>query len=115
VTWTGGFGGGGQFVAVGYGDPAAILTSAGGTTWVPQASGTNLPLLDVAFNGGDLVAVGLNGVVLRSDYMGVTWTREDWATESSLHDVDWVANQFIAVGDRGAIVRQPCTLAAAAP
>ena len=85
-------------------------------TWTPQDSGTNLPLLDVAFNGGDLVAVGLLGVVLRSNELGVTWTRDDWTTEGSLHDVDTVGpgGHFIAVGDRGTLVRSECPAASQA-
>jgi hypothetical protein len=95
------------FIAVGYGNPATILRSENGITWMPLSSGTNLPLLDVAWNGGELVAVGLLGVVLRSADV-FNWTRDDWATESTLHDVDFVNGQFVVVGDWGALVRQEC-------
>jgi len=95
------------FVAVGYGNPATILISGEGVFWFPVNSGTNLPLLDVAYNG-EFIAVGQSGVVLRSSNGVGRWTRDDWATESTLHDIDAfsVGGPFFAVGDWGTLVRQ---------
>jgi len=85
-------------------------TTAGGAsplsaevTGTPQLSVTNKPLNDVAWNGVDtLIAVGDNGVVLRSP----NGTTDGWVdatagnTQQSLTGVTWenVNSQFLIVG-----------------
>jgi hypothetical protein len=108
VTWSAPPGGPPTAVAVGYGNPATILSSTdGGVTWTAHASASSLPLHDVAWSGSEYVAVGQSGVVLRSPDLQA-WTRDDWATQGTIEDVDAVGSQLFAVGDNGTSVRWPC-------
>src|SRR6516164_6448884 len=53
--------GNGQFVAVG--DVGTIVTSADGTNWVAQQSGTPDHLSGVTYANGQFVAVGFTGTI----------------------------------------------------
>lgn len=63
-----------QFVLIG--DVGVILTSANGTDWAPQASGTLNDLSGIAWSNGQYVVVGAHGTVLTSS------NGSDWADHS---------------------------------
>lgn len=107
---------GGQVVAVGFDDGddlPAIYTSATGDTWtrrtLPPLSGApslaGKSLYGVAAFGGLIVAVGDNGLLLRSIDGGSTWVKQAIAlgTNESFTDITFGNNLFVAVTDGGSI------------
>src|SRR5438132_9505642 len=83
------------FVAVGFG--GAIASSADGTNWVSQTSGTPEALYGVAYGNGTFVAVGGYGVILASD--GLNWTSVDSGSDTLLTAAAYGNGTFVAVGD----------------
>ena len=76
-----------------------------GTDWSAENSGTTEDLFDVwAVPGGDVVAVGNAGTILRSDGSGV-WTADSSGTTRQLRDV-WGSSgtDVFAVGGGGTIL-----------
>ncbi len=96
VAWSGG-----KFLAVGYG--GHIASSADGSSWSSQVSGTTASLNSVAWNGSLAVAVGTGGTIVTSPD-GVTWTTRASGTASNLFDVAWGGGAFVAVGAAGTVV-----------
>ena len=96
VVWAGD-----RFVAVG----STIASSADGVRWQELLP---YPLDDilsaVAWNGQDLIAVGLGGTIMRSGGGGRWTTVADSGTSEWLNDVVWGGERFVAVGNHGAIV-----------
>ena len=107
---------GGQVVAVGFDigdDLPVIYTSATGSTWTrrtlpttpatPSLAGKSL--YGVAAFGGLIVAVGDNGLLLRSIDGGATWVKQAIAlgTNESFTDITFGNNLFAAVTDGGSI------------
>jgi hypothetical protein len=84
-----------QFVAVGEG----IFTSPDGISWTERQGGVTSRLEDVAWKGGQFVAVGGEGTVLTSTD-GATWTRQvtPAATWPELWGVAASGDRFVAVG-----------------
>ncbi len=100
--------GDGKFVAVGGDANGMIMTTTNGVDWdedlFPQGDGW---LGDVAYLDGIWVAVGGNGVVVRSDDGGVTWSenaqRLQWAGRTILA----AEGKFLAAGDAGSLATSP--------
>jgi hypothetical protein len=84
-----------QFVAVGEG----IFTSPDGVAWIERPTGVTSRLEDVAWKGGQFVAVGGGGTVLTSPD-GVTWTRQvtPAVVSPELWGVAASGDRFVAVG-----------------
>ncbi|MBK6347308.1 MAG: T9SS type A sorting domain-containing protein [Bacteroidales bacterium] len=85
------------------GDNGIILrTTNGGTTWVPQNSGTTFRLLSVSFTGPNLGTVtGENGTILRTINGGSTWTAQSAGISADLRSVSFSGiNNGMIVGDR---------------
>lgn len=95
--------------AVAVGDNGAVYTTATGTNWTKQTSGTAEWLRGVAWGntmgGGSsvFVAVGENGTVIRS-YAGSSWSVKTSITAQHLTRVAFTSlptPRFIAVGEAG--------------
>jgi hypothetical protein len=84
-----------QFVAVGEG----IFTSPDGITWTERQGGVAARLEDVAWKGGQFVAVGGEGTVLTS-LDGAAWTRQvtPAATWPELWGIAASGDRLVAVG-----------------
>jgi hypothetical protein len=90
----------GGFYAVDY--YHRIYRSSDGLTWsTVYDPATNSSLLDLAWTGSEIVAVG-SGVTARSTD-GVNWTSSGGA--SYLSAVAWTGSQIVAVGYSGAVMR----------
>jgi len=87
------------FVAVG--QDGTILTSADGTTWAIQTSGTMNSLYGITFanvNGGLFVAVGDAGTILTSTDNGKTWNGQNSGAPAQLTGVTYGNGTYVAVG-----------------
>jgi photosystem II stability/assembly factor-like uncharacterized protein len=99
------------------------LLAAGGEIWrVQDGAGARVHAGDAAVaglaltpDGGEAVAVGEDGLLLRSRDRGVLWTAEPLPTARDLHAVRIAgdASLVIAVGEAGAVVRVGDDLAVA--
>jgi hypothetical protein len=89
-------------VAVGKG--GTILTSADGSSWVAQASGTGDWIYRVRYLGNQLIALGQNGMILASDD-GAGWVRRNSGTTAWLTDVQWVDGTYFIVGSQGTVLQ----------
>lgn len=70
------------------------------TNWNSRTSGTSANLYGVASNSTHVVAVGYNGVILRSTD-GISWdsvSPSGFITNIHFKDVIWTGSEFIAVG-----------------
>ena len=104
--------GDGMFVAVGGDANGMIMTTTDGVTWdedlFPQGTGW---LGDVAYLDGTWVAVGGNGVVVRSTDGGVQWTQNEQSLDSPARTIIVAEGKFVAAGDNGSIAVSPDGLA----
>lgn len=95
----------GNWVAVG--DKGTILTGSDPTSraWVEQASGTDIDLRDIVYNGNGLfIVVGRDGIILTSSD-AATWTQRTSGTVFDLWGVAYDGSgQYIIVGDEGVIL-----------
>ncbi len=104
------------FVAVGsvnhgrLGITSALLSSADGERWTYQ-SGPNEFLVDLAWNGTSLVAVGglaRQGAVFTFAAPDTTkWSENGGALKKPLRSVIWTGAQFAAVGGEGGVAISP--------
>jgi photosystem II stability/assembly factor-like uncharacterized protein len=92
-------------IAVGPAGYAAVTTD-GGVTWDPRATGVSSMLRRVVFiDANTALAVGEYGTIVRSTDRGQTWSRVRSGTNSSLNDVSFVsANVGWAVGEQGVVL-----------
>ena len=83
----------------------ALVTTDGGQTWVPRATGVNASLRRVVFvDAQTVVAVGDGGSIIRSTDRGQTWQRVS-RTSDQLTDVFFAsATSGWAVGNNGAVL-----------
>ncbi|WOO39663.1 hypothetical protein [Rubellicoccus peritrichatus] len=72
----------------------------------PLTSNTNSSLLAVANNDTCIVAVGSDGVAIRT-IDGINWSPVNTNTTSHLYDLLYANNYFFAVGSNGTICRSP--------
>mgnify|MGYP001590502801 CR=1 FL=1 len=76
------------------------------TTWATRTSGTTQPLLSVAENASTIVAVGLDGAVVKSSD-GATWTAHSVGLTGTAGGLTGVAAKtgggFVAVGALGLV------------
>ncbi len=93
--------GAGLFVAVGGG--GMIRTSANGTSWAPQVSGTTNEFKAVAFANGIFVAVATGGKIATSPD-GITWTQRTSGTAVALNGIAFGNSKWVACGDGGLIL-----------
>lgn len=76
-----------------------LLTSKALSQWNPQWSGTTEQLNDVAIVGSaSAVAVGNNGVILKTTDRGATWLHKSSGTSRSLQSVSFFYSSGYAVG-----------------
>ena len=98
--------GSGLFVAVG--SNGTILTSATGTSWINQTSGTANALLGVACgvdgNGGVLFAAVGNGGTILTSADGTNWVSRTSGTAADIKGITYGGGQFAAVGNSGTIL-----------
>ena len=82
-------------------------TTDGGTTWLPQTSGTRYHLEAVHFINATMGwAVGWNGTILRTTNGGDTWNPQLSGSGEDLYDVHFVdANNGWVGGDRSTLLR----------
>ncbi len=92
---------GGGFIGVG--QHGAAITSATGSVWVSQSTGSTAWLRGMTSTGVLAAAVGSGGTVLTTTD-GVAWTRRTTPTHAELRDVAWDGTQLIAVGENGVIL-----------
>jgi hypothetical protein len=86
------------------GDRGTILTSANGTNWFTQTSGTTNWVYRVRAVNGRLVAVGEGGIILTSTN-GTNWTSLASGTTRLLHAVDYLGDSYYAVGAQGTVLQ----------
>lgn len=76
-----------------------------GATWRDVNGPVKSSLMAIAFrDDAHGVAVGLDGVVLRTDDGGATWERPQSATTTHLFDVTWDGGRWAAVGNNGILL-----------
>ncbi len=96
--------GDGMFVAVGGDANGMVMSTTDGVNWdedlFPQGTGW---LGDVAYLDGIWVAVGGNGVVVRSTDGGVQWVENEDRLDSPGRTIIVAEGQFVAAGDNGSL------------
>jgi photosystem II stability/assembly factor-like uncharacterized protein len=102
ITWTG-------TLAVAVGDSGSIATSPNGSLWTVRNGGasTNFALTSVAHGGGNMVALGVGGIIRRSTDGGLTWapvTAVTPASTATINAVAYCGDKFVAVGASGTIL-----------
>ena len=94
---------------------ACVATSDDdGASWTPRASGTTFPLRRVAWTGGEFLAVGGTGRLLRSPD-GVAWTTlpTPWTASPNAFDLNDIAalpgagGRLLLVGSGGLVATSP--------
>lgn len=97
-----------HFVAVG----SKIWTSPTGATWTERAtpSATLLSIAFNTFNGTDMVAVGVGGIIYRSWNNGISWTTATSPVSVDLREVIYhqptvSEGRWVAVGKEGNVLR----------
>ena len=75
-------------------------------TFVARGSGTTQNLWGVAYGGGQYIAVGEGGTILRSPD-GVAWTSTASGTTDWLLSVTYGHGQWVVVGDAGLVLTSP--------
>ena len=85
------------------------MTSPDGVTWTARTSGTTTRLMKVAAGPSAIVAVGLEGVVVKSTD-GVSWTTHSVGLSGSAGNLYGVAADgagFVATGAAGLVAHSP--------
>ena len=91
-----------SFLAVGA--SGTILTSADGTCWTAQTSGTTNNLRAFAIKPSTIgVVVGYSGTILTTTD-AITWTSRTSGTSNDLNNVHYNSAGFVAVGDSGTLL-----------
>jgi hypothetical protein len=85
------------------GDWGSIFTSPDGSNWTPRTTPTTNLLSGVAPGPGNWIAVGKNGVLLRSGPDALSWGSVPLGTTNWLYRVRRVGGQFVVVGQNGAL------------
>lgn len=81
------------------------LSLDGGASWADAASPVRSSLMSVSFRDATTgVAVGLDGVVLRTDDAGASWVRVANPDHNHLFDVIWDGSGWVATGNKGLLV-----------
>ena len=92
----------GLFIAVGA--SGTLLTSADGTCWTAQTSGTTNNLRAFAIKPSTIgVVVGYSGTILTTTD-GTTWTSRTSGTSNSISEVIYDRNIFFGVGSNGTYI-----------
>ncbi len=73
---------------------------------IPRLSSTSANLNAIAFGAGSYVAVGVDGVVLKSPD-SAAWTQQSSSDTNALRSVSYANGLFVAVGDAGTILVSP--------
>jgi hypothetical protein len=87
---------------VAVGNNGEIWTSATGTSWTKQTSGTTVNLLDVIYAGTKFIAVGESSAVLSSTD-GITWTVGAALGNETLTSVVYTGSYFVVCGGTGSL------------
>lgn len=92
-----------KFVAVG--DRGRIVTSADGSIWEEQASGTTEILRSITEYNGLMIAVGDNGTIM-SSRDGIYWQQLNSNVSVDLYGISTspTKTRFVAVGDNGTVI-----------
>ena len=91
-----------SFLAVG--TSGTILTSADGTCWTAQTSGTTNNLRAFAIKPSTIgVVVGYSGTILTTTD-AITWTSRTSGTSNDINNVHYNSAGFVAVGDSGTLL-----------
>jgi len=91
-----------SFLAVG--KSGTLLTSADGTCWTAQTSGTTNNLRAFAIKPSTIgVVVGYSGTILTTTD-GTTWTSRTSGTSNSISEVIYDRNIFFGVGSNGTYI-----------
>jgi len=91
-----------SFLAVGA--SGTLLTSADGTCWTAQTSGTTNNLRAFAIKPSTIgVVVGYSGTILTTTD-GITWTSRTSGTSNDINNVHYNSAGFVAVGDSGTLL-----------
>lgn len=104
---TGIYGSDKQWVAIRNSDSAILLSDKGGNrgSWKPITDLPKESLYAVSHVEKQLVAVGANGIIMRSDNLGANWEKvESSGTHENLLAVHGEKNNWVAVGNNGSIV-----------
>jgi photosystem II stability/assembly factor-like uncharacterized protein len=93
-----------RFVVVG--TNGTILTAATDMTYALKVSSTTSTLYSVAWNpvSQALIAVGNNGIILKSTDRGDTWAPQASGVDVHLYSVTWTGQDFWAVGEQGTVL-----------
>jgi hypothetical protein len=75
----------------------SIATSPDGVTWTIRTNPVTQVLRNIAFAGGQFVAVGDAGAVITSPD-GITWTSRTYGNSDNLNNIAYVAGRYVAGG-----------------
>jgi hypothetical protein len=103
---------GGEGNAMG-GNTGVVCSSADGQLWTMDTIG-NKPLNSIAWNGGMLAAVGIEGAIYTSQN-GQSWTARASKTDAFLYSVACNDRLFVAVGSGGTVLTSPVVPVATFP
>lgn len=108
---------GNTLVAVG--EAGTILTSVLGDTWTPRASGTQRTIRAVSvskLNADWLLAVGDDGLALKSTDSGATWCHMTTGATADFYAADMLSNsKYLAAGENGLLLRTTTSGGACVP
>lgn len=95
----------GAAYAVG-GDGSIHRSTNLGTNWIPQVSGTSLPLYDGQQSSATAWIVGAQGTVLKTTNFGASWASIPSGTSADLLSLwQFGATTLVAVGEGGTIIK----------
>ena len=108
---------GNTLVAVG--EAGTVLTSVLGDTWTPRASGTQRTIRAVSvskLNADWLLAVGDDGLALKSTDSGATWCHMTTGVTADLYAADMLSNsKYLVAGEGGVLLRTTTSGGACVP
>ena len=84
-----------------------ILTSPDGENWTVRRTGSDVPLVAIAYGKETFVAVGNRGTIVTGPKSGATWTVRKSDVTGDLWAVTFERGIFVAVGSGGVVTTSP--------
>ena len=92
--------------AVTYGK-GMILTSPDSENWTVRKTGSDVPLVAIAYGKETFVAVGNRGTIVTGPKTGATWTIRQSNVTGDLWAITFERGMFVAVGSGGVVTTSP--------